>query len=606
MIAEGLCGQFLEARIHPRGIPGMGTVKSRIAVKGFAALGFVLSLFLVAHSAGAESLVDSSEPLETLSTEFGLCDGPAWDGASVLFVPDVKGGKLYRYRPKQKKLEVALADAGKISATFYNHGRLYLADNGESGIAWLDRGKKVRLGGEDKDAKPPRRPNDLVVDNQQGIYYTLTGQGQVIYLSADGKQVTAVEKVDTPNGLILSPDERTLYVASYVPKKIWAYDVIKPGVVTGGRLLASMDDGPEKGADGMTVDRAGNVYCAGPQHVWVWNPAGKLLAKIETPTKPINCAFGDSDMHSLYITGMGGLYRQRMLITGRPPQPSASEDDRSPNDTRPSNVLPATVAAHWDVVYAQYGDRKLLADIFVPKDKPGPLPTIVVVHGGGWLNGDKSKFRPIAQALAARGYVTAAIEYRLAGEATFPAAIQDCNAAVRFLRATAGRYKIDINRIGAVGGSAGGHLVGLMAAAPGVKELQGIGGNPKESSRLQAAIVMAGPMELATGQVAEESRNKPNSFVNLWLGQTIDQDQSLYELASPITHFSKQTPPILFMTGELDNPSRDDAAIARLKDLGVWTEQKIYSGGKHGCWMQLPWFDQMLDDMDAFFQEKLK
>ena len=111
----------------------------------------------------------------------------------------------------------------------------------------------------------------------------------------------------------------------------------------------------------------------------------------------------------------------------------------------------------------------------------------VVVHGGGWLKGDKTKFRALAQTLAARGYVTAAIEYRLGHEAAFPAGIHDCNAAVRFLRANAQRYHLDPDRIGAVGGSAGGHLVGLMASGWEVPELQGGGGQSDQSSRLQAA-----------------------------------------------------------------------------------------------------------------------
>ena len=475
-------------------------------------------------------VVDESSPLETISTEFMMCDGPAWDGNGTLYVPDVKGGKLYRYRPAQKKLDVVLPDAGRISASFFSHGRLFLSDNGESRIAWLKGSEKVGLAGHDKDAKPPIRPNDLVVDNQGGVYYTLTGQNRVVYITPDGKQVTAVEGIDTPNGLILSPDEKTLYVASYAPKKIWSYDVPTPGSTADGRLFAAVDDGPDKGADGMTIDRAGNVYCAGFKHVWVWSPGGALLTKIETPTRPINCTFGDNDMHSLYITGLGGLYRQRMHITGRPPQPSMRAEDQGPSDTRLSTALPPNVTPHLDVPYARYDVRTLVADLFVPNDKPGPLPAVVIVHGGGWLNGDKTKFRSLALDLAARGYVTAAIEYRLGGDAKYPAAIHDCNAATRFLRANAPKYKIDCNRIGAIGGSAGAHLVGLMAAAPHVSELQGAGGHLEQSSKLQAAVVMAGPMELATGPVAERSRSgKGESYSNVFLGKTVDEDLKLYE-----------------------------------------------------------------------------
>lgn len=554
----------------------------------------------------AQSIVDESVPLETISTEFMMCDGPAWDGSS-LFVPDVKGGKLYRYRPGPKKLQVELNDAGRISATYFNHGRLFLSDNGESCISWLNRSEKVRLGGHDKEAKPPVRPNDLVVDNGGGIYYTLTGQGKVMYLGPDGKQAVAVELIDTPNGLILSPDERTLYVSSYAPKKIWAYEVHSPGTVSAGRMFTAMDDGPDKGADGMTIDRAGNVYCAGPQHVWVWSPAGKLITKIETPTRPINCTFGDSDMHSLYITGLGGLYRQQMHISGKSSHPSLRAEGQAAGDDRLLTMLPANVTPYLNVVYAQNGNRKMLADLFVPNDKPGPLPTLVIVHGGGWMNGDKTRFRALTLALASRGYVTMAIEYRLGGEARFPAAIHDCNAATRFLRAEAAKYKVDRNRIGAVGGSAGAHLVGLMAAAPQVSELQGNGGHAQQSSKLQAAVVMAGPMELATGPTAERFRKAPeSSFANRFLGKRIDEDEALYQLASPYTHFSRETPPMLFQTGELDNPSRDLTSIEKLKQLGVWSEQKVYADGKHGCWMQPKWFGQMVDDMDAFFKAQLK
>src|SRR5690606_12661879 len=145
---------------------------------------------------------------------------------------------------------------------------------------------------------------------------------------------------------------------------------------------------------------------------------------------------------------------------------------------------------------------------------------------GGWRNGDKSKFRALAQQLAARGFVTMAIEYRLAGEARFPAAIHDCNAAVRYLRANAEKYRVDPQRIGALGGSAGAHLVGLMAAAPHVEALQGEGGNPGVSSEIQAAVVMAGPMDLVTGRTAERARQAdPNSFAITFFGKTIDEDR---------------------------------------------------------------------------------
>ena len=269
--------------------------------------------------------------------------------------------------------------------------------------------------------------------------------------------------------------------------------------------------------------------------------------------------------------------------------------------------LPVHVKEHPNLVYTRYGDRAMHVDLFVPTGGTTPKPAVLVVHGGGWLKGSKEKFRRLAVALAARGYVAAAVEYRLGGEAKFPAAIHDCHAAVRWLRTNAKEYGVDPRRIGAVGGSAGGHLVGLLAVSSQVEALTGIKAQPSPSSALQAAVVMAGPLELATGPVAEKSRKQPDqSNSNHWLGKTVDEAPQLYRLASATTHISKATPPILFMAGEHDNPGRNLATRRKLKGLGIATGVMVYKDGKHGCWNRDPWFTPMVDDIDGFLRSTLK
>src|SRR5207244_4077627 len=119
---------------------------------------------------------------------------------------------------------------------------------------------------------------------------------------------------------------------------------------------------------------------------------------------------------------------------------------------------------------------------------PAPLPAIVYLHGGGWRRGDKRQQTGVP--LASRGYVVASINYRLSQEAIFPAQIEDCKAAVRFLRANAAKYSIDPDHIGSWGDSAGGHLSALLAASANVKELEGkVGLHLDQSSRVQAACV---------------------------------------------------------------------------------------------------------------------
>lgn len=282
--------------------------------------GFVVTLSLVAQTAcTAGELADPSSPLETVRTDFGLADGPAWDGAGTLYLPDVKGGTVNAFRPATDDWQVVLPEAGRISASYYAHGQLYLSDNGEAGISSLQNGTKQPIVRNDATAKPARRPNDLVVDADGGIYYTLTQAKEVMYVAPDGRQRTAIALIESPNGITLSPDGKMLYVAAYVPKQIWAYNVRGAGDVAGARLFATMDDGEAKGADGMTIDSAGNVYCAGATDVWIWGPDGKLLDKITPPQRPINCTFGDADLKTLYITGFGGLWRQRMTVAGVPP-----------------------------------------------------------------------------------------------------------------------------------------------------------------------------------------------------------------------------------------------------------------------------------------------
>ena len=554
------------------------------------------------------SPVDSSVPLKLISDDFGLADGPAWDGSWALYVPDVKQALIKRYVPAKDTWSIVRKGTAKYSASIFSHGQLFVSNNSEARIQTFAGGNLKAVHDErmviDDAPKPKKRPNDLVVDHFGGVYFTLTGQNQVVYVSPEGESRVVTEAVQSPNGITMSPDNKTLYVAAYRPKKIIALPIEAPGKLGPADEFAAMDDGDALGADGMAIDRAGNVYCAGATDVWIWNPDGKLLDKIACPTRPINCTFGDQDMRSLYITGFGGVYLQRMKSYGIAPQPPV-DSKLLRNESTPDTSIPDSISAHLNVVYAQYGSRKVLTDIFVPKAGDGPLPTLVVVHGGGWLKGDKNKFRALAIELAKRGFVTAAIEYRLGDEALFPAGIHDCNAAVRFLRANAAKYRIDTNNIGAVGGSAGGHLVGLMAAGGANPRLQGDGGNSSQSSKIQLSIVMAGPLQMTTGSVAERSVSGKNSNSNQWLGKTIAEDRSLYELADAHLQISSDTCPIYFLTGELDNPERNALSREKLKSLGIETGLITYKDGKHGCWNRKPWLKQFADDIDRLARKHL-
>ncbi len=271
--------------------------------------------------------------------------------------------------------------------------------------------------------------------------------------------------------------------------------------------------------------------------------------------------------------------------------------------------LPATppdsVSAELDITYGKTPEQELKLDIYRPKNADKPLPACVLIHGGGWVKGDKEKFRPLAFALAERGYVVANVEYRLGPVAKYPAAVRDCSLAVRFVRANAKRFGLDPDRIGAWGGSAGGHLAALVSAAPAHAaflnaELKDV------PATVQASCAMAGPTDLLGTKMLESLRKAgEKSYAFQWLGKTPDDAMELYREASPITHFTKATGPMLFLTGELDNPERDAAAMEKLKSLGVPTKQVVLKDAKHGCWMQQPWHTQCVDAVDAWFREHL-
>ena len=263
------------------------------------------------------------------------------------------------------------------------------------------------------------------------------------------------------------------------------------------------------------------------------------------------------------------------------------------------------LVVHKNVVYSKVGDRNLHMDIFQPRTVSN-APVVMVIHGGGWLKGSKDKFHPLARYLAQYGFVTATVEYRLGTEALFPAAIQDCNTATRFLRKSSKQYSIDPTRIGAIGGSAGGHLVGLMATSGSNPELLGTT-HADYSSALQSAIVLAGPLDLLTGPVAAKSLNMPTqSNSNKWIGKTVAEDPATYKLASPVYHINAQTCPTHFLLGEHDSPERNIASRHALTKLGIPSRLHVYRFGLHGCWNSGPWFYPLADDAARLFGRDLK
>lgn len=304
------------------------------------------------------------------------------------------------------------------------------------------------------------------------------------------------------------------------------------------------------------------------------------------------------------LRGMTVLFQEEMRRDARPAGEVASPP-RADGRTEIPKTTRDQLDAKLNVTYARYGERTLEMDIYRPEEAWGQLPAIVCIHGGGWAKGTRASHANIAQALAARGYVAATISYRLSGEAPFPAQIQDCKAAVRYLRANAEAYGIDPDRIGAIGLSAGGHLTALLATASEAKELEGNGGNPEFSSAIKAAVPMGAQTDFLSERTREVSRTK--EIWQSFLSGSQEEQPDTYRLASPLEHLDENDPPVWFITGENDDPSTHaDQFREQMEKLGIDSNLTIIKDAPHGFLGKQLWFDKMLGTADAFFTSQLK
>ena len=197
------------------------------------------------------------------------------------------------------------------------------------------------------------------------------------------------------------------------------------------------------------------------------------------------------------------------------------------------------------IVIGKAGSRALEADLFLPPIDTKERPAILIVHGGGWREGDRKQLRGYAILLARQGFVTLSTSYRLSAEAVWPAQIQDVNCALRYLRANSESLGIDSERIGISGNSAGGHLA-LMAGAKN-KTFEGQGGNNNESSRVKAICAIYPPARI---KKLDNTDPLDNAFLVL-MGE--EAKQSDYDKASPINYINKDYLPTMLIHGSKDN-----------------------------------------------------
>ncbi len=244
-------------------------------------------------------------------------------------------------------------------------------------------------------------------------------------------------------------------------------------------------------------------------------------------------------------------------------------------------AAPEGVVFEKNVVYGKGGGEDLTLNLSRPQQAAGPLPCVLVIHGGGWAAGSKEGHNNLTWEFAKRGYVSATVGYRFAPKSLFPAQIEDVKCAVRYLRANAEKLGVDPQRIGATGFSAGGHLslmLGVMGKDDG---LEGEGGCAEQPSQVNAVVAFFGPTDFVNVEFPEASRG----IVSKWIGGTRDQKKEEYRKASPVTYVTKGDAPTLMIQGTKDPLVPHDQAYRMADALtaaGVPGRVDLILGAGHG------------------------
>jgi acetyl esterase/lipase len=247
-----------------------------------------------------------------------------------------------------------------------------------------------------------------------------------------------------------------------------------------------------------------------------------------------------------------------------------------------ADTIPDDVVFEPGVEYAVAGGEHLQVDLARPKNGDGPFPAVVCIHGGGFRAGKREGYDKLCVTLAQKGYVAITVTYRLAPAFQFPAAVQDCKAAVRWLRANAGKYHVDPKRIGVTGGSAGGHLAQFLGNTNGVKEFEGDSGNVDQSSDVACVVNFYGPSDFTKsyGKSVDAAEVLP-----LWLGGNLETALKEHIRASPLNWVTPDAVPTLICHGTEDKYVNYEQAgwmVDRLKSCGVEVELLTLQGAGHG------------------------
>lgn len=268
--------------------------------------------------------------VKRLDATFVFTEGPAADRQGNVFFTDIPRSLIFKL-DREGELSIFRKESNNANGLMFNAAGELMACEMASGrlVAISGDGDSVRTVAAEYQGKRFNAPNDLVIDREGGVYFTdphfrapmplpqeVTA---VYYVAPDGNVTRLIDDLPAPNGVILSPDEKTLYVIPSGQAEMMAYPVQSPGKLGPGRIFCTLVQ-PEgqsgSGGDGLTVDTRGNLYITSALGLQVYNPAGELLGILRFPAQPANCTFGGADNKTLIVTARASVFTAPMAATG--------------------------------------------------------------------------------------------------------------------------------------------------------------------------------------------------------------------------------------------------------------------------------------------------
>lgn len=281
------------------------------------------------NPAGGIPGVGPTSPVKKLEGKYAFTEGPAADPDGNVYFSDIPNERIHKIDPAGK-VTVFREKSNRANGLMVNaKGEIVACEMAGQVVAYSADGKERRVVADKYEGKRFNAPNDLVLDKAGGVYFTdpafgapmplPQGKTAVYYAAKDGKVTRLIDDLPNPNGVLLSPDEKTLYVLPSGQKRMMAYPVQAPGKLGAGKVFCELEQpkpGGNGGGDGGTVDAKGNVYITSALGLQVFDPSGNKLGTIKFPEQPANATFGGKDMKTLYVTARTSVYSVPMAVAG--------------------------------------------------------------------------------------------------------------------------------------------------------------------------------------------------------------------------------------------------------------------------------------------------